>query len=458
MDNAQLSQSVGSPNRRKLLACLGMGAAGGALGLRPLTALAQTCPIGDGASTNPNGFRVFRDANVPASNNSATISGYKYWPTTDNSSVQTGALTSAWTGGGPVNNWPINAWYYVWANRGPAVTNGNPKPNPVQSPYPNFGAYECRVAYSSITNANAATQSLIRYWLGRADWAQPWASALNIPLTTAEAQFVTYNQMIADPSSYFKTVSDGYLVATDLPWLPSGVVTTQNPAGLYQRQFMMPAAPAYQDAPGIVLDYECQDVRSDATTTAFIQAICSDIHASSYTFNGTQYSQVPGKIVLYCDRYNSVWSQRSGLDANNMPILLTNTQTPSLAVDLMAVMLSGTNPEGNVCASYLNQLGMFKGGDVNGVCTNTINYNKLFLIYDLGGGLSDNDAQFAYTLLKGTGPSPAPAAVWFWYDYATGCSTSVNSQISGVLEGNGTTPTSLSGYTGALTPCYSNLP
>ena len=403
------------------------------------------CPVGE-QSLNPNGWRIFRAANPPRSNAASTISGFTSWPCTDAVDSGWGATTSTWTGGGPLNNWPVNAWYFVWANRAASPRQTISPPNPLQSPAivnPKSGN-TCRVNYTTIARANAATRCLVRYWLGRSDYMEPW---LRLAGTSAQ-DFVTYSQLSQNPSAYFTTAfkvanareTVTYDVMTDRPWLPSAPVTKTNPNGLYQRAFMMPGAAKYQNAPGIVLDYEVADGRSTGVGASandpdgalnFIKSIYEDIHATADTRG---LPQAPAKLVLYTDPLNGPSMTHSGLDATNLFQICRNH------VDLMSIMLFGGNKEGSIPASYSDQIGVLQSGALKAGGSASIPYDKLFLTFDVAGS-QPGDAAFAHNLLMQNG---APKAVWFWNDGAIDCSGAANAQIAAVLQGSGARLASLS--------------
>lgn len=410
-----------------------------------------TCPYGN-LIPNPSGWRVFRAANPPLNNNSSTISSYQFWPATDVADTEPLSIASTWSGGGATNNWPINSWYYVWSNRSVPLNQNIIGPNPTQSPAVIYNGNQCRVNYTTIQKANAATQCLIRYWLGRSDYKDPW---LAIPGNSAD-DFVYYSQF---PGGYFDTtftMSDGtvYAVMTDRPWLPSAPVTTSNPNGLFKRALMMPGGPAYQNAPGVVLDFEVQDGRATGvggsagdpqSTLRFLQSIYSDLHA---TADSNSQPQTPGQLVLWTNPLNSTGAIKNGLDASNLPIILQS------CVDLLSIQLFGRNREGNIAASYMNQIGLLKGGSIGGVCSDNVPYNKLYLTFDIAG-TTISDAQFAHNLLSQASTSKsAPPAVWFWEDNAVVCGSTSNAQIAGVLQGTTSPPTSLTyptAYSGSIT-------
>ncbi|WP_353227621.1 hypothetical protein [Novosphingobium sp.] len=397
---------AGLIGRRQLLA--GGAACAGALVL-PGRALAD-CIAGNNGLLGPAGtWRVFQNAQPPADNAHDTASTYPTFPCTDAFSwrqdVNAGMNTSTWTGG--------NGWMYVWANRAnkvAKVTAGNQflqlKPNPIQNPTPIYNNLECRVEYTTVAKANAATRSLIRYWLGRADYAQPWIDAGGLA-----SDFVFYSHLLDYPERYFTRVvtaqNVSYQVMTDIPWLPSTIVGGQ---GSFTRATMMSGNQAR--VPGIVLDYEVNDYRSNQVTTLFLNAVAADIHGAG------------AKLFLWTNPLNRT-ANTHGLDFVNLPAIVTKT------CDLTSVQLWSGNTGENVAQSYQNQIAMIKGYACNG----TVPYDRLVVVLDLKTTLAD--AQFVNNLLRGPAASN-PQALCFWrngLNQGGACGTTANNQIIAALEG-----------------------
>lgn len=419
--------------------------AAGAAGLIGAPKAAQAGCLVAQRNPTPAGWRVFRAANPPLNNSALTVANYASWPCTDAVSADWGATQSTWTGGGALNNWPINAWYSVWANRCARPNQTTLAPNPVRGPtitHP-LSKAECRANYTSIAKANAATRCLIRYWLGRSDYMDPW---LRTPGGSAR-DFVFYDQLSANPAAYFTTpfkvansrVTTTYATMVDRPWLPSAPRTKSDPGGLYQRAFMMPSTPRFQAAPGIVLDFEVGDGRTSGTGASagdpegslnLIKAIYADLRA---TADSHGQAQTPAQLVLFTDPLNGPSMSHSGLDASN---LYTICQSYA---DLTSIQLFAGNPEGSIPRSYADQIAVLQAGATR--AGGTIPFAKLFLTIDVAG-VSASDAQFAYGLLKAgaaAGGATAPKAVWFWNDGADSCSSGASAKIAAVLQGPSST-------------------
>lgn len=363
--------------RRHLLQSLAGGAVLLGSGLKGTPALAD-CIHGNARFLGPTDqWRVFQNAIPLVDSGPAVASAYHYWPVTDAFSWDQGAS-------GVLNrsHWSGQCWLYLWANR---ASGRNPKPNPIQSPRPSLAGIECRVEFSSVERANAATQCQLRAWLGMPDWAEPWTS---LPGTSID-DFVRYADLYRNPAAYFtKPVTAhgvDFQVMSDRPWLLS--MADGSP---FTRATMM--AGRVDHSPGVVLDYEVADHRGSAATTAFFDALHADLAAAN------------AKLFVYTDPLDKLAA--SGLDATNLPSIVADR------CDFISVMLRGRDPRTNVAKSYDNQLAVLAGPERD----QPVPWDKLVLLYDLGT-TTLADAQFAYERL--TGPAGAsPQAVCFWRDGA----------------------------------------
>lgn len=395
----------GSLGRRQLLTG---GLAAACASLVPDRALADCIAGNNGMLGAAGKWRVFQNVPPPLDNTQYNTIAYPFFPVTDSYSWQQNINSilnrSTWSGG--------NTWMYVWANRANKVvvrTLGNAtadlKPNLIQNPVPlNFNA-ECRVEYTSVAKANAATQSMIRYWLGMSNYDQPW-----INVGGSAGDFVFYSDLLQNPAKYFtRTVvaqNVTYQVMTDIPWLPS---TIFGAAGSFTRSTMMNGVSA--QVPGIVLDYEPGDYRTNQSATLFFNAIANDIKSKG------------AKLFLWTNPLNRI-GKTHGLDFNNLPHIVNDL------CDYTSVQFWSGNPE-NVAQSYENQIAMIKGY----TCGGHVPYDKLAVILDLKTQLAD--AQFVNNLLNGPAASN-PQAIGFWRNgirEGGACGTQANNQIIAAMEG-----------------------
>lgn len=165
-------------DRRTLVRGLVGGVATSAFGLSSGKAFAACIGGNSGFTGSRGNWRIFQNALPPSDNTIQSAAFYNYFPATDvfswEQDVNETLNTSTWTGG--------KTWMYVWANRANSPDRTRfphlsvaLKLNPISAlpPY-SSNNLECRVEYSSIARANAATLSHIRYLLGRTDYQQPW--------------------------------------------------------------------------------------------------------------------------------------------------------------------------------------------------------------------------------------------------------------------------------------------
>ena len=395
-------------HRRNFLTAMAGGIAACSLGAWSTGAHAANCITGNSGLLGASGTRrVFQNVNPPAANAYAVTQAYPDWPCTDIFNSGSNMNTSTWSG---------NAWLSVWANRAmtpnAAQPNpGNQKPNLIQSGG-GFDGTANRVQYSTYEKANAATQSLIRYWLGMSTYADPWVAAGG-----RASDFVYFSQLVANPGAYFTGTANGYPVMTDIPWLPS---TPTGTFGSFTRATAMAGHTA--QVPGVVLDYEVQDGRSTRAAPAFLAAIYADVKAAGAKLfirtNALDTLNTPGT--------------ESGLTAWNLAGVLQNT-------DYLSVLVWSGNWQGNVAESYLQQIEMLKGP----TCTGSVDFTKLVIVFELGTTL--NDAQFVNNLLTGA-PAANPQAILFWPNGKTlggACGTGANPEnlMLATLEGSAGTGT-----------------
>ena len=387
-------------HRRDVLSAMAGFAVTTGLGLWPTATQANPCINANDGFLGPRGdWRVFRLANPPVDDSAATASNFGFWPGTDMMSRQSTINGSSWTGG--------KVWFFVWANR--AISAFNQKPNPIQSPAPVYQGLECRVQYTSVAKANAATQSLIRYWLGVADYMAPWIQAGG-----QASDFVFYADLLQYPQQYFDTVTTAggtsYQVMTDRPWLPS---TPGGGAGTFTRATAMNGNPSL--VAGIVLDYEVADGRPTSVAVPFFRGIYTDIKSAG------------AELFIYTDPLDRLQANQSGLDYTNLPTILKSY------TDHLTIMLWGNNQQGNVASSYKAQISVLKGR----LCSIAVPFNKLAILFDLNT-TSRSDAQFVNNILKGS-VKTRPQTIVFWADGADeggACGTRANNQIIACLKGS----------------------
>lgn len=210
----------------------------------------------DSTTVGNAGKRLFMNAAPPPSD-AADETTYALWPLTEAATQRMDLLAaSTWSGG---------KWGFLWANRRTTEDSHNRRPNPLGYPViEHSNGKQCRIEYSSIAKANAATLVRAMHWLAYTS-AQYEAVATAAGFATSDIK--TRATLSGDPDTYFTGSSgfqDGvFQVATDIIMIDDNDLTDGS---------------SYE---GIVIDYECQDSRSDAETTAFVTSLATVVHDKS---------------------------------------------------------------------------------------------------------------------------------------------------------------------------------
>lgn len=254
----------------------------------------------DATETLGNDLRVYMPTSTPPTSDAADETTYAYWPNTDVGSQSTNLIASS--------TWSGRKWGFLWANRR-NTTAPNIKSNPIFPAIRNATPQECRVEYSTVAKANAATKVRAMHWCGYTSGEyEAVASAAGF---TPATDIISRATLAADPATYFTGLSaynDGvYAIMTDKIWLNDTA-----PAGMY----------------GIALDYECQDSRTTAETLAFVEDIAAVIQAKGF------------KVFLYTNRLDGSSAPSNGIDITNGADLLA-------AVDHMSFLfVAGSDIDG----------------------------------------------------------------------------------------------------------------
>lgn len=337
------------------------------------------------------GHKVFQSAIPPASDALDKKVAYNYFPATDIVSAAIQVSTYTYTG--------ADIWVFLWCNRYNGVNAWNKKPNLTPVPivwYPST-THECRVNYSTIAKANAATRVQVLYLLGKTNYADPWInnggslSDLILPTGTGGWR--------SDPAAVFTESpvvfgDETYRTCTDKVLIPD---------------FKLADVPAGVNAAGIFLDYEPQDGRTETNTKNFLTLVASEIHS------------VGKKVGIWTNPLNAPSQQYTKLTSNNLPDILD-------AVDYLSVQLWNGNPEGSISASYQNQINLL------GTMT-TDDWEKIMITVELN--LPTVDAQWIYNKMHESN-STHPKHVWFWRNGAVqgcpaACPTNTNNIIAYTL-------------------------
>lgn len=307
---------------------------------------------------------------------------YAYWPLTDVSSGQDLSKYD-WTG---------NTWVFHWANRR-NYDSWNIKPNVVAPPDVYFNGKECRAVFTTIAKANAATQCQVRYMLGmsQVDYEQPWLDAGG-----SVGDFIEDEDFRNDPGTYcpteFTAFDVTYNVMTDKVLIPAFKLTEEHHKG-------------------ILLDYECQDDRTELDTENFINALAADIHGAGK------------ELIFYTNPFNAPTQVHTNCTVNNLPSIFA-------ASDLVCIMLWSNSVEGDISESYDNQLAML------GTLAPE-DYEKLVITFELGGdtgGTTTTDAKWVHDKLHEAGLEH-PDKVIFWRNLAVVGAPLTNEKIRLVCFG-----------------------
>lgn len=327
---------------------------------------------------------------------------FKYYPGTDYASMNSDYVDSTWDLG--------DKWYTLWGSRFNYGTAFNTKPNILPSPQINSGSRECRSVFTTRQKAEAALKSQIRHLCGLSSGTvqAPWIAAGGIA-----GDLIAEQDLRDNPETYFTTAwthdSTTYMVMVDKVLLPTALLGD---------------GPNPSNTKGIRLDYEVQDDRTEAQTTALITDVAGVLHTAGY------------ELSLFTNALNAPSLPKSGIGAN-LPTLF------GLA-DKMVVWIWGSNAEGSVAASYDNQIATL------GTLT-TPDWAKIWLFFEIApdGGFGGNgqgttiaDAEFAYDKLHEPG-TDHPTGVEFWRRTAAmGGSQDrlVNRKVSMVCFGTETPP------------------
>ena len=319
----------------------------------------------DGAVTLGS-LRVMRALRPPTSNLETSVN-YTGFPITDvaNNLVYT---TSTWTG---------MKWWFGWHLR---ANNGwNKRANPIAPRINTTGGVECRAEYSSKAKANAAYKVQCLYVMGA---AQAVYEAVATAAGFSVGDILAHATLKATPATYFTSnptmPGTPYKVMIDKIWLPPAKLTDQaSPRG------------------GIIVDYEVGDSRTPAETYAQLDDLITTFQ--SYGFQG----------ALYTNSFNASTQAYTGLNSRDYLWQL------HAKWDFMFVFLWSRSIEGNITASWNNQIDMLKGPARD----KAVNYSKIAINFELGirPGTSDSDAEAVRAIIVAN----SIPLLYIWPNYAT---------------------------------------
>ncbi|WP_353229047.1 hypothetical protein [Novosphingobium sp.] len=316
-------------------------------------------------------FQVIQNAPAPAAAAAAGATPgrpgpYAYYPLTGIASMQLRSVITAPAG--------ISAHYFQWANRSNApLTNGQGasvarKANlqPALA-----GKRKQRTTFTSVARANGCTLAQTASILGLPEQARRFAGAAAIVLVSEDDQ-------------------------ADQP--PLGPPDT----------CVIPAGQLPPGRAGVLLDYEVQDGRSVADTTAFLQQWADLVHGAGRP------------SILLINPLDAPTQRYTGISAANAHTLVNR-------FDLTTILLWNKNPEHSLPASYQAQKAVIAaGGAFDG--------SRVLIDFELAGTTLD-DAKF----VRRTILADRLAGVFFWRNGAKvggDCRSAINARIAAIALGH----------------------
>ncbi|TPW31178.1 hypothetical protein [Pararhizobium mangrovi] len=279
--------------------------------------------------------------------------------------------------------WDGEIAHFQWAHRASAIegTEKGTKPNPISPTIRRADGIVCRVQYSTIAKAMAASKVCIMTTLGY--------DPAECAVVAADAGFdssaiVSYadavdgcEALFADdpnPDATPPYAGEPYHVATDRIILANARIV-DNPAQAW----------------GIVYDYEAQDGRSSDATRTHIADLAEVCHTKGF------------KLLVYTNPLDGAGVLQSGLTRDSLGDVLA-------AVDRLSILVGTAYSGGNVVGHFRRQLAMLTGPDGSG----SPDMAKVFVTFALSSG--EVDARQVRRLLT---ELSAVRMLWYWPDLQT---------------------------------------
>ena len=326
-------------------------------------------------------FRVYQNIPPPVVdnqtnqiNNPPTNPGYAYYPESDSGTQVVASLQPSVT-----SETTIGGHHWIWQMRALASAPYNTRPNNLAPDYlagtttsytlvrndPTVSGspmLQCRMQYSSLETANAATETLLRYTLGF-----PAHSDSTDPMQYGYLD-VANNAGIPDSSvMFFQDAYDNR--NTVFPTYLTGVLGGPYYVGIDQIILSSARLIDSNVATGVILDSEAQDGRSSSDLLQQLQlyaALCASV--------GLEF-------VAYPNAWNGSGAQNTGYSYGTVSdILLELNNTPNLKLCLVAWK---GNAEQNITQSLDNQLALITKGP-SGTENNPINYANILMTVGIG--------------------------------------------------------------------------
>jgi len=328
---------------------------------------------------SPAGLKVEMPSPCPMSNKPGN---YAFFPQTNCTALDlTSAMSSRWTAG--------EIDHRIWANR----WNGgkNKAPNPISPAVKTSSGKQCRLQYTSIAKADAATEAETAATLGYAPHDVngfgylDWTEAAGF----SDSNVYDYTTFKANADSLCTQLSGSYLLATDVVVLP--VVDVTN----------VPVIPRQ----GVEIDYEVQDNHTVDQTNAVLTAVSQMVHEKGYEFL-FYTNPLDGDALVCC----------SGINSGNLDYI------QSMA-DRFGILVYQNNPEHKpMVQSLSDQIALFQHPD----------FLKLVLTVDLAMSV-DNARLMRQAMLQ----SYPFSGISMWMDGTNlrGTCTSTPNQVLGIISG-----------------------
>ena len=264
------------------------------------------------ANVTPSGLRVTQQAAAPA--NDTVDATYANFP------LNIASVGELYTSRN--STWSGTAQHKIWANR--ATGGHNTKDNGCQSAIQNSSGVDCRMRFSTIAKANAATACRLSYSAGYAEYESDGVSGYGDIADAANIGWVTWTYANNNPNLVFPASAATWVYATDIVVLPRTRLADMHTAG---KEF--------------AVDYEPQDSRTASDTSAIVAQLVALAHGKGYT------------LTFYTNPLDGTGgTPYNGLTSANFDSVLA-------AVDYFNILIYSGSPSGNVSTSFSTQLAKF---------------------------------------------------------------------------------------------------
>lgn len=264
------------------------------------------------ANVTPTGLRVTQQAAPPA--NDTVDATYPNFP------LNIASVGELYTSRN--STWSGTLQHKIWANR--ATGGHNTKDNGCQTAIQNTSGVDCRMRFSTIAKANAATACRLSYSAGYAQFETDGVSGWGDIAATTSLSVVPWSTANANPNTYFTGSASTWVYSTDLVVLPRTRLCDMLTGG---KEF--------------AVDYEPQDSRTATDTSTLITKLVALAHGKDYT------------LTFYTNPLDGTGgTPYNGLTSANFDSILS-------AVDYFNILIYSGSPSGDVSTSFSTQLAKF---------------------------------------------------------------------------------------------------